>query len=71
MRFDYPEADLRALHFTSAFAHLMRFEVERTRGLFVAGRALLDCVPRAFTIDIDLFSRGGLAILDRDRKSVV
>ncbi len=63
--FGYAEFDLRALRFTSAFAALMRFEVERTRALFVEGRALVPRVPRAFAVDIDLFSRGGLAILDR------
>ncbi len=63
--FGYAEADLRALRFTSAFAALIRFEVERTRALFVEGRALVPRVPRAFAVDIDLFSRGGLAILDR------
>ncbi len=64
-RFGYPESDLRALRFTPAFAELMKFEVERTRGLFAEGRALVPRVPRAFAVDIDLFSRGGLAILDR------
>ena len=43
----------------------MRFQVERTRSLFAVGRALVPRVPRAFAVDIDLFSRGGLAILDR------
>jgi squalene synthase HpnC len=65
LRFQYPESDLRALHFTAAFADLMRFEVERTRRLFAEGRALVARVPRAFAVDVDLFSRGGLAILDR------
>ncbi|MGP0069814.1 MAG: squalene synthase HpnC [Isosphaeraceae bacterium] len=64
-RFGYPESDLRALRFTPAFAELMRFQVERTRSLFAVGRALVPRVPRAFAVDIDLFSRGGLAILDR------
>jgi squalene synthase HpnC len=64
-RFGYPESDLRALRFTPAFAELMKFEVERTRSLFAVGRALVPRVPRAFAVDIDLFSRGGLAILDR------
>ena len=64
-RFGYPEADLRALRFNPAFADLMRFQVERTRSLFAVGRALVPRVPRAFAVDIDLFSRGGLAILDR------
>jgi phytoene/squalene synthetase len=65
LRFGYPESDLRALHFTPAFAALMRFQVERTRGLFAAGRELVDRVPPAFAVDLDLFSRGGRAILDR------
>jgi squalene synthase HpnC len=64
-RFGYPDSDLRALRFTPAFAELMRFEAERTRRLFAVGRALVPRVPRAFAVDIDLFSRGGLAILDR------
>src|SRR5437763_479558 len=34
VHFGYSESDLRALQFTPAFAGLMRFEVERTRGLF-------------------------------------
>ena len=64
-RFDYSEADLRALRFTTAFADLMEFEVERTRGLFEEGRPLVPRIPGALAVDVDLFSRGGLAILDR------
>jgi squalene synthase HpnC len=64
-RFDYPEADLRALRFTTAFADLLTFEVARTRALFETGRALVSRMPRALAIDVDLFTRGGLAILDR------
>lgn len=64
-RFGVTEADLRALRFTAAFAALMRFEVERTRRLFAEGRALVRRMPRALAVDVDLFSRGGLAILDR------
>ena len=64
-RFGYSESDLRALRFTPAFADLMKFEVERARALFAEGRALVPRIPRALAVDIDLFSRGGLAILDR------
>jgi squalene synthase HpnC len=64
-RFGYAEADLRALRFTPAFAALMAFEVERTRRLFGEGRALVPRIPGALAVDVDLFSRGGLAILDR------
>jgi squalene synthase HpnC len=64
-RFGIAEADLRSLCFTPAFAALMKFEVERTRALFAEGRALVPRMPRAVAVDVDLFSRGGLAILDR------
>jgi len=33
--------------------------------LFDQGRALVPRIPGALAVDIDLFSRGGLAILDR------
>ncbi len=64
-RFHYPEGDLRALRFTPQFAELMKFQVERARALFAAGRELLGRIPGELAVDIDLFSRGGLAILDR------
>jgi squalene synthase HpnC len=64
-RFGYSESDLRALRFTGAFAGLMKFEVARARVLFVEGRALVRRLPRTLAVDIDLFSRGGLALLDR------
>lgn len=63
-RFGVAEADLRASRFTPEFAALLRFEVERTRRLFAEGRALVPRMPRALAVDVDLFSRGGLAILD-------
>ena len=64
IRFGCSDSDLRAGVFTPAFARLMKFEVERTRDLFAEGRALVARMPRALAIDVDLFSRGGLAILD-------
>jgi squalene synthase HpnC len=64
-RFGVSENDLREKRFTPAFASLLAFEVERTRALLHAGRALVPRMPRALAIDVDLFSRGGLAILDR------
>ena len=65
MHFGSSESDLRALRFTAAFAGLMKFEVERARALFAHGRPLVSRVPRELAVDIDVFSRGGLAILDR------
>jgi squalene synthase HpnC len=64
-RFGYPEPDLRGLRFTPAFAELMTFEVGRTRSLFARGLPLVGRIPRPFAVDVDLFSRGGMAILDR------
>jgi squalene synthase HpnC len=64
-RFGYEEADLRALRFTPAFAALLEFEVGRARDLLHRGWPLAGRVPRALAVDLDLFTRGGLAILDR------
>ena len=63
-RFAYPDADLAARRFTPAFAELMRFEVARTRGYFDRGAALLPLVPREVRADVDLFVRGGVAVLE-------
>jgi squalene synthase HpnC len=64
-RFNYSRADLDALRFTPAFAELMTEEVERARALLLDGRALIPRMPPSLAVDVDLFSRGGLAILDR------
>jgi squalene synthase HpnC len=63
--FGYPVVDLRSLRFSPEFARLMKFEVDRTRPLFEQGRPLIDRMPRGLAVDVDLFSRGGQAILDR------
>jgi squalene synthase HpnC len=63
--FGYKNDDLRSLRFTPEFAELLRFEVDRARELFRQGRPLIDRLPRALAVDVDLFSRGGQAILDR------
>ncbi|WP_165228759.1 squalene synthase HpnC [Aquisphaera insulae] len=64
-RFGYPDSDLRSLRFTPEFAALLRFEVERARGMLERGRALVARIRGPLAVDVDLFSRGGLAILDR------
>jgi squalene synthase HpnC len=64
-RFGYTEEELRGLRFTPAFAELMKFEIERTRALFSLGRPLVPSLPPELAVDIDLFSRGGLAILEK------
>ncbi|HEV3205010.1 MAG TPA: squalene synthase HpnC [Gemmataceae bacterium] len=62
-RFGYPDADLHARRFTPAFGELLAFEISRTRDLFTRGLPLLHRIPNEIRIDIDLFIRGGLAIL--------
>ena len=42
----------------------MKFEVERARELFADGARPRARVPRGVAVDVDLFVRGGLAILD-------
>lgn len=62
-RFGYPDSDLESRRFTPAFAELMRFEVERARGLFHDGMPLVKRVPDDVRVDIELFAQGGLSIL--------
>jgi squalene synthase HpnC len=62
-RFGYTEADLQGRWYTREFVELMRFEVERTRDLFYRGLPLLDGLEPAVRSDVELFVRGGLAIL--------
>ncbi|MBI3406765.1 MAG: squalene synthase HpnC [Planctomycetes bacterium] len=63
-QFGYSDADLEARRFTPAFRELMRFEVERARALFQQGMPLVAMMPPELRPDIELFARGGLAILD-------
>jgi squalene synthase HpnC len=62
-RFGYPLTDLQARRFTPAFAELMRYQVDRARDRFYRGMPLLEAVPAEVRPDIELFIRGGLAIL--------
>lgn len=62
-RFGYSRENLHARRFTPAFAHMLHFEVERTRDLFERGAPLPSLLPRELRDDIELFRQGGLAIL--------
>jgi squalene synthase HpnC len=62
-RFGYLDVDLEARRFTPAFVDLMRFEADRTRELFCRGWPLIARMPKEVRADIELFIRGGLAIL--------
>ena len=61
--FGYADADLEARRFTPPFRELMRFEIDRTRRLFEQGLPLIARMPGPVRADIELFARGGLAIL--------
>jgi len=62
--FGVAEADLDADRATNELRQLVRFEVARTRRLFADGLPLIDSVRGRLRIDLSLFSRGGMAILD-------
>lgn len=72
-RFGYSQEDLQMRRFTPAFVELMKFEIERARDLFYRGYPLVEKLPAEFRQDIELFVRGGLAILrkiERQRYNV-
>jgi squalene synthase HpnC len=57
--------DLFAHRFTPAFREVMREIVEKARELFAEGMPLIGMVNRRLALDLDLFSRGGLRVLDK------
>ena len=63
-RFGYTEEELAQGVVTSSFRGLMAFEVDRARDLFHRGLPLVDRVDGSLRLDIALFSRGGLSVLD-------
>jgi squalene synthase HpnC len=63
-RFDVGEQEIREARNTPAFREMMRFEVARAREWFAQGLPLAGKVSRELAIDIELFSRGGLEILN-------
>jgi squalene synthase HpnC len=58
------EEDLFAHRFSNQYAALMRDLIARTRDLFVTGAPLASLVAPELRVDIELFRRGGLAVLD-------
>jgi squalene synthase HpnC len=61
--FGYSEDDLAGRRYNHAFEDLMRCEVDRARQLFYRGWPLVELMPAEVRTDIELFVRGGLAIL--------
>jgi squalene synthase HpnC len=64
-RHGYSTGELFAHSDTPAFRAVMREVVGRARELFFAGLPLSGMVDRRLALDIDLFSRGGMRILDK------
>lgn len=62
-RFQCTPQQLFSRQFSPAFANLMRFEVDRTRALFMGGMKLGDLVERRVRLDVEMFGRGGLEVL--------
>jgi squalene synthase HpnC len=62
-RFGCTESQIARRQFDASFRNLMRFEVDRARGLFAQGQPLAGMVDRALGADLELFSRGGMEIL--------
>jgi squalene synthase HpnC len=64
-RHGYTTANLFARRFTPAFGGVMRELVEKARQLFREGLPLSGMVDRRLALDIDLFSRGGMRVLQK------
>jgi squalene synthase HpnC len=63
-RFGVTEEEISRNQNTPAFRQMMKFEVERARHWFRQGLPLVGKVDRELAIDLDLFSRGGMEILN-------
>ena len=58
------DSDIVSRRFDERYVRLMKSLIARTRELFAAGAPLAKKVDGELRVDIDLFSRGGVAILD-------
>jgi squalene synthase HpnC len=64
-RHGYRVEDLFAGRETAQFQAVMRDVVDRARVLFLEGLPLCGMVNRRLSLDLDLFSRGGIRVLDK------
>jgi squalene synthase HpnC len=67
-RFGVTEDNIARKQNIPAFCEMMKFEVERAREWFRQGMPLVGKVDRELAIDLDLFSRGGMEILNAIEK---
>jgi squalene synthase HpnC len=63
-KFEVNESDIAQRRFTPQFRELMKFEVARAQEWFARGLPLAGKVDKHLAIDIELFSRGGMDVLD-------
>jgi squalene synthase HpnC len=63
-RFGVTEQDIASQQNTPAFCEMMQFEVARARDWFRQGEPLIGKVSKELAIDLELFTRGGLEILN-------
>jgi len=63
------EADIVERRFDARYVALMKDLIARTRALFASGLPLAERLDPALRIDIELFSRGGIAVLDAIERS--
>jgi len=64
-RHGYTVADLRARRYNEAFQEVMRDAIYVARNLFLEGVPLAKTVDRRLGFDLDLFSRGGMRVLEK------
>jgi squalene synthase HpnC len=62
-RFGADESMIAEARFTPQFRTLMSHEVSWARNTFLSGKPLIGLVDRELSLDLDLFTRGGLEIL--------
>jgi squalene synthase HpnC/squalene synthase HpnD len=58
------ESDILERQFDGRYVRLMKELIARTRSLFAEGMPLAKMVHRRLSVDLEMFSRGGLAVLD-------
>jgi len=58
------ESDLVERRFDDRYIHLMKDLIARTRTLFTEGMPLAKMVDARLSVDLEMFSRGGIAVLD-------
>ncbi len=58
------ETDIVERRFDERYVRLMKDLIARTRDLFAKGRPLANMVDGRLSVDLEMFSRGGVAVLD-------